>query len=169
LTRDGLNALLPDGWGPCIGAASLTWVATALIGIVVSWPFSWLRYVVPFTESSVIGSVWFLLDGIAHFLKLSFLISWIPLIAMLPVVYGLCRKEWDRPLVGVVIGAVVGPMFLITVEMVQMLNRYGIVDFSRIAAHPMIEIYAVCSIIGAIMGGLNLVFVRLLRQWHPHK
>lgn len=164
MTLKELTSLRPKGWVIPISAAFGTWVVAAILGVVVSVPFTALRYVVPFSEDSVVGSIWFLIDGLAYLLKISYLISWIPLILMIPVVKWLCEGKWNHPVSGALIGATVAPAFIIAAGIARGIQYSGGIDLSRITAAPMMEVYFVSSIIGAIMGAINFFIARQLQR-----
>lgn len=80
---------------------------------VVSTIFSFLRDVGLDLDCGPLYSLWAIIEGIAFVRMMSLVVSWVPLMLMVPVVKGLNQNGRDHPFIGLRIGAITDPALMV--------------------------------------------------------
>lgn len=141
----------PATWGTVLLAALLTWVGTSACGWALIAIGSVLVEVLPL-EPAQVSAILDTIDLVAVLvfaLMMSGIVSWVPLIILMPIVKALANADHDEPLIGAGIGLVSGAaasFFL-----------FG-KDF------PGNEMIILGILVGTIMGATNMALLRWLRN-----
>lgn len=95
------------------------------MGAVVLTIFSFLRDVSLDLDSGPLGSLWATIEGIAFVRMMSLVVSWVPLMLMVPVVKGLNQNGRDRLFIGLLMGAITNPALMVGIGTVSRVHKIG--------------------------------------------
>ena len=95
------------------------------MGAVVLTIFSFLRDVGLDLDSGPLDSLWATIEGIAFVRMMPLVMSWVPLMLMVPVVKGLNQNGRDRLFIGLLIGAITNPALMVGIGTVSRVHKIG--------------------------------------------
>lgn len=72
-----------------------------------------------------LGSLWATIEGIAFVRMMPLVMSWVPLMLMVPVVKGLNQNGRDRLFIGLLMGAITNPALMVGIGTVSRVHKIG--------------------------------------------